>query len=55
MANGSPFSLLGDLNFFNQIGALSFFPSFAAKNCRRVTTIFGLFWGFFGFFAGLVG
>lgn len=55
MANGSPFSLLGDLNFFNQIGASSFFfPSFAAKNWRRVTLYLG--WGFFWvFFAGLVG
>lgn len=44
MANGSPFSLLRDLNFFNQIGALSFFfPSFAAKNWRGVTLYLGCF------------
>lgn len=44
VANGSPFSLLGDL--FNQIGALSFFPSFCSQKLEKGYTISGLFGDF---------
>lgn len=47
MANGSPFSLLGDLNFFNQIGASSFFSVFCSQKLEKGYTISGLLFCFF--------
>lgn len=35
VANGSPFSLLGDLNFFNQMGVLSFFSIFCSQKLEK--------------------